>query len=524
MKNHSVRWAWIVIIGISMLGLYQVAWTEEQNTGQLASQESTSGSSGESKASAESSTAPEKSKTAPTASSDAAGTTAASEAPAASTGTTGPAPTGMVSVDFKDADIRQVLRIISLKSGVDIVAGADVEGLVTIKLTNVPWAQALNIILRTYGFTYAREGNIVRVMTLKALEAEALSTRVFPLDYAKAKEVPDVIKEMLSDRGRVKFDERTNTIIVTDISANLFQIQKVVERLDQRTPQVLVETKIVETNLQKEENLGIEWTHSLSLSQTASTLPSSFPFPADGTLGSFGESFIGTPIPKIPGPTGLLTATSLGSIGIGTLTGPAFSWTMNALHQRTDTNIISNPSLAVLNNQEAKIHIGEEYPVPTYTIDPTTGRTSISGYTPKLTGTVLTVTPHVNPSSEIVVDLKPEIISVGNNVTYSLGTTSGSVDFPRFTTQTAKTQVRIRNGNTIAIGGLVKRSEATRVTKVPLLGDIPVLGLFFKNTRWYSGGSDPVRQDVLIFLTVSLTKEDPVPAQKVAAASKSSSP
>lgn len=427
-----------------------------------------------------------------------------------------PVPSGMVSVDFKDADVRQVLRIIALKSGVDIVAGADVEGLVTIKLTNVPWEQALNIILRTYGFTYERDGNIVRVMTLEALEQEALSTKVFPLNYAKAKEVPDVIKEMLSDRGRVKFDDRTNTVIVTDIPANLFQIREVVARLDQRTPQVLIETRIVETRLNKNENLGIDWADNVSLTQTASVLPSSFPFKANTTLGDLGDMFLGTPIPKIPGPTGLLTGTSAGSIGIGTLTGPAFSWTINALHQRTETRIVSNPSLAVLNNQEAKIHIGEEYPVPTYTIDQTTGRTSISGYTPKLTGTVLTVTPHVNPSSEIVVDLKPEITTVGSNVTYSLGSTSGSVDFPRFTTQTAKTQVRIRGGDTIAIGGLVKESEGKIETKVPFLSDIPLVGLFFKNLRWYSGSeSDPMKQDVLIFLTVNLAKED-VPAQQVA--------
>ena len=159
---------------------------------------------------------------------------------------------GLVSFDFKDADIRQVLRIISIKSSVDIVAGSDVEGLVTIKLTNVPWEEALDIILRTYGFTYERKGKIIRVMTVEALEQEALSTEVFPLDYAKAKDVPDIIKEMLSDRGRVKFDERTNTIIVTDIPTTLFQIKQVIERLDRRTPQVLIEAKIVETKLEKD--------------------------------------------------------------------------------------------------------------------------------------------------------------------------------------------------------------------------------------------------------------------------------
>jgi len=135
---------------------------------------------------------------------------------------------GLVSVDFKDADIRQVLRVIALKGGVDVVAGRDVEGLVTIKLTDVPWDEALDIILRTYGFSYERKGRIVRVMTIEALEQEALATEVFALNYATAEEIPGIINEMLSDRGRIKYDERTNTVIVTDIPSNLFQIKEVI--------------------------------------------------------------------------------------------------------------------------------------------------------------------------------------------------------------------------------------------------------------------------------------------------------
>ena len=111
---------------------------------------------------------------------------------------------GIISIDFKDAELQQVLRVISLKSGVDIVAGPDVTGLVTIKLTNVHWEEALDIILRTYGYTYERNNSIVRVMTISALEQEALTTEVFPLDYADAETVPEIIADMLSDRGRVR--------------------------------------------------------------------------------------------------------------------------------------------------------------------------------------------------------------------------------------------------------------------------------------------------------------------------------
>ncbi|MBI4341110.1 MAG: secretin and TonB N-terminal domain-containing protein [Candidatus Omnitrophica bacterium] len=425
---------------------------------------------------------------------------------------------GLISVDFKDADIRQVLRIIALKSGVDIVAGADVEGLVTIKLTNVPWEQALDIILRTYGFTYERKGPIVRVMTVSALEKEALATEVFPLDYAKAKEVPDVLKEMLSERGRVKYDERTNTVIVTDIPTNLFQIKQVIERLDQRTPQALIETKVVETRLTKSENLGIDWSDSFTFTQTQNSVASTFPFAKGTNWGRVPSKFIASPFAEFPAATSSLltvdpTAT-LGSVGIGTLSTSRLTWVLNALRQRTDTQIVSNPTLSVLNNQKAKIHIGDEYPIPNYSIDPSTGRTTITGYTAKNLGTVLSVTPHVNPSNEIVVDLKPEVTSFQELVSYNTGGGS-SVGLPRFTVQTAETQVRIKNNDTIVIGGLVKKTETSTETKVPVLGDIPLLGLLFKNTSRYST-SDPVKQDLLIFLTVRLMDENTAPAEAVA--------
>lgn len=405
---------------------------------------------------------------------------------------------GNISIDFKDAELQQVLRIISLKSGVDIVAGPDVTGVITIKLTNVPWEQALDIILRTYGFTYERQNDIVRVMTVEALQQEALSTRVFPLDYANAEEVQEIILEMLSDRGRIRFDTRTNTVIVTDIPTAIFQIQEVIARLDQRTPQVLIATKVVETKLERNENLGIDWADNVAVTQTATTLPTSFPFKDSGSLGVLGDLFVASQVPS-PDPA---------NIAFGTLTGPAFSLTMNILNQRTDTHIVSNPTLAVLDNQEARIHIGEDFPVPNFTVDPSTGNTVVSGFDTRTIGTVLTVTPHVNPNHEIVVDLFPEIVSFNANATFAISDTD-SVSLPRFTTQSVQTQVRVRDGETIAIGGLVKTIELKEDTRVPILGDIPIVGRLFQNVRVFGGGTSPrLQQDLLIFMTVELLSEE----------------
>ena len=520
MKKQAIRQSLLVIL-VGMMGSWSSVWAAEeaQSLGEVQSEEA---QSNERPAQEETPPAPQaespqaetastsQSQQIPPAQETAAPSSEPSSQPApsepassASAAAETPTPAtseGLISIDFKDADIRQVLRIVSLKSGVDIVASPTVEGQVTIKLTNVPWEQALDIILRTYSFTYERKGSVIRVLTLDAVEQEALATEVFPLDYATAKEVTDVVTEMLSERGKVKYDGRTNTIIVTDIPSNLFQLKDVIDRLDQRTPQVRIETRIVETKLEREENLGINWSDSLSVAQSASTFGSSFPFAADATLGTLGNSFLASPVPKST------------SITLGTLTGPAFTWTINALKKRTNTRIISNPTLAVLTNQQAKIQIGIDFPVPKYTVDSTTGATTLSGFDTKSTGTILTVTPRVNPAKEIVVDLKPEVISVLSNASFTVGQGNNTISLPRFSTQTVQTQVRIQDGQTIAIGGLVKNSEVVEKDGVPLLSDIPILGHLFKAQHKFGGGTDPMlQQDLLIFLTVTLLDESPQP-------------
>jgi type IV pilus assembly protein PilQ len=321
----------------------------------------------------------------------------------------------------------------------------------------------------------------------------------------------------------VKFDERTNTVIVTDVPSNLFQISQVIARIDARTPQVLIQSRIVETKLERDEELGIEWSASYSLSQSQISRPSTFPFQAGSTLGSFGNIF-GVQSPFIPTSTtatttGLITAnpaTTLGTVGIGTISGSSLTNTLNWLKKRTDTKVVSNPTLAVLNNQAAKIHIGVEFPVPNFSVDPQTGNTTVSGFDTKTIGTILNVTPHVNPSREIVVDLKPEVISVLSNATFVIGDSGEQVQLPRFGTQTVETQVRINDGETIAIGGLVKETELVEEQKIPFLGDIPIVGLLFRNTHRFGGSTDPMlKQDLLIFLTVTLLEDKP-PEQTVA--------
>ena len=412
---------------------------------------------------------------------------------------------GNVTLDFKDADITNVLRILSYKSGVNIVAGKDVAGPVTIRLTDVPWDKALDVILRTYGYMYEREGNIIRVTTTENLEMEELVTEVFSLNYANAAEVPDAIEEMLSDRGSVKHDARANLIIVTDIAPNIYKIRQVVAKLDMRTQQVSIEAKIIETTLDKDDKLGINWTAQVTAS--GASRPMTFPFPkknqggtwypGDDTSASAGSN-TGV-FPPNPGAAFPLALPS--NYTFGTLNFTSFQAVLEMLKSRTNTKIISNPRITTLNNKEAKITVATTYNIPTYELNDNTGNYEITGYEEKELGILLSVTPQINPEGYIVVQLEPEVSAFSVWDTFS--TSGGTISAPRFTTRKASTQVMIKNGETIAIGGLIKETVTDRVYKVPVLGDIPLLGLLFKKKE-----KEVDTTDLLFFITVNIVSPE----------------
>ena len=155
------------------------------------------------------------------------------------------AQTGNISVEFKDADIHDVFRVLALKGNVSIVADPEVKGLVTVQITDVPWEKVLDVICRTYGYAYERETNIIRVTTLEKQGLENLVTEVFGLNYANAKDVSEDIAEMKSERGKIRYNERANLIIVTDIPTNIYKVGKIIKRLDSMTPRVCIEVKII---------------------------------------------------------------------------------------------------------------------------------------------------------------------------------------------------------------------------------------------------------------------------------------
>lgn len=401
---------------------------------------------------------------------------------------------GNVTLDFREADIRNVLRILSYKSGVNIVPGPDVAGLITIQLTDVPWEKALDVILKTYGYGYERQGNIITVSTFEKLsdkrkiekelaEQEPLVTEAFILNYAKAKEVMAALKEMLTPRGRINVDERTNTIIVTDSTSNMDRIRTIMPNLDSITPQVLIEAKVVEARIDNTDKLGIDWTIKATVS--GSKQPMLWPFGKNTDTKYTPDAF---------------PAATSTEFKYGTLDATQLSAVLELLSSRTDTNILSNPRIVTLDNQPASITVGTKWPVANYTYNSDQAKWQVSGWQYLDFGILLKVTPHVNKEGFVTLDIAPEVSEQNGSVKFD------TADVPILTTQETKTRVMIKDGETLIIAGLLKDKTTDTKKKIPILGDIPLIGLIFQKKETVIE-----KKDLLIFITPHIITPNKTP-------------
>ena len=399
---------------------------------------------------------------------------------------------GLVSLDFRDAEIQNVLRILSLKSGVNIVTGPEVTGLVTIQLKDVPWKMALEVILETYGYGYQHKGEIITVTTIENLkkrredaqllaDQEPLVTKTVILNYAKDATIVASIEKMKTSRGSVNYDDRTNALIILDIDSNVDLMGELIEQMDVPTPQVLIEAKIVETTIADDETLGVDWLALVSAEGSAR--PMTWPFTT-----SSDNKYLPDNIP----------ATTAG-FSYGTLNFSQVSAVFQMLRMRVDTNIVSNPRIVTLDNQEAVIDVGSEYPYPLKFFNDETGTWQLSDWEYKKIGVVLKVTPHVNNSGLITLDLNPKVTEI---LGFREDVESGS-EAPELSNEEAKTQVMIKDGDTLVSAGLIKDKVIDTEKKVPFLGSIPFLGRAFRKTE-----KNITKTDLLIFVTPHIVTPD----------------
>jgi len=421
-----------------------------------------------------------------------------------------PMESGLVSLNFQDADIRNVLKVLAFKSGVNIVAAPDVTGVVNIELKDVPWQKALEVILSTYGYGYDRKDNIITVMSVENLKKyredtmslesqEPLVSKTYILNYARAEDALKVIDKLISKRGFMNFDARTNSIIVRDLTSNLELISGVIKSIDSVTPQVMIETKIIETDLNNNDNIGIDWVVSATLSGGSrpttflfsSKLTSQFFPPAPLTTNTVLGADQATATTLNFNPATTFPPTTTSNFTYGTLNANQLTATLNFLSSRSTTKILSNPRIVTLDNQKAKINVGLLYPEATYSFNSTTGQEQVTGFTQLPIGVNFEVTPHVNNSGCITLDLHPQISALQGTVTVDNNA------LPETSNQEVETNVMVEDGRTLVIGGLITDQVNVTKSKVPVLGDIPWIGaLLFSNTN-----TTKTRKEVLIFMT-----------------------
>jgi type IV pilus assembly protein PilQ len=448
---------------------------------------------------------------------------------------------GNVTFDFKDADIRNVLRIFSHKTGINIVAGKEVVGTVTITLRDVPWEQALKLVLNINGFGYVREANVIKVLTMEQLSQEPLETKIYTLNYAKPKDVSDILTKMKSERGQIQLDERAGLIIAYDVPSKFKEMDIVVERLDTPTPQVLIEGKVIETTYNDNTYLGIKWDSVLAPTIDLTGAGTNGAIELDkytktrtqtdtsewGTDSSGDRAYnyyphrVGTlsdkykmtgvdpdnlPMKDVPfvmadtltNNAGAIVDTSAINASSATLSARALQMTLNYLVNDTNTDILSSPHIVTTNNTTAEIMVGTQYPIANYVFSSETGRLEVQGFNYKDIGIKLSVTPKVSPDGYITMDIKPEISEKGTDVEFG-GSVGQTV--PEITIETLKTTVLVKDGDSLILGGLLKQKENGTHSKVPFFGDIPLIGYLFKNKS-----INVTRRNLLVFMTPTVIK------------------
>lgn len=421
-------------------------------------------------------------------------------------------PRSPITMDFQDADVRDILRLLALKSGLNVIYGADVMGALTLHLDRVPFDQAFQTVLTLKGLVALPMGpRVIRVVSSTALTTEqsqaATFTRVFRLNYASADDMKrpvDAIRSAAGRKGVSTVDTKTNSLIITDTQEGLKEVEDLIPILDKKPQQVDIESKIVEVTLDNETQTGISWQYAANSGQNdvykiggskgdsgVTTGPGVLPSPAGATFltplgpsGTFGSQGKGTGVDLNP-----ITA-----VGLSFLTKQGtylLSAQISALAQQNRVKVLSTPHVVTTNNEEAKINVADKIPYTVSTLSQGVSQTSVQFIE---AGVKLTVKPTVNADRRITLKVRPEVSNPSGTALPNLP--------PTVNTRNAETTVVLRDGETIAIGGLIKEQTTKAVSGIPILMSIPILGYLFKSTD-----DRKTRTELIVFLTPKIAAE-----------------
>lgn len=413
----------------------------------------------------------------------------------------------LISVDFPNEEVRTVLRNVADLFELNLVVPETLQGRTSIKLRNVTWRQIFDVVLNPLNYTYTEKGNIIEIVSRTSLQQEPTRTEVYILNYARADEILGTISAMIDTgelvKGRIQVDKRNNALVVTERPTRLAEVKPIIEQLDVATSQVMIETKFIEVTNDDEKNIGINWAslsnYRIGTKGAMESVPASLSnidattgvrtYTPDAVAGNLANSF-----------GKLINAPQIVS---STFTAAEFGLLLSFLQTESKVRLVSNPTVVTLNNVESSINIGQEYPIPSYTYNTERGNFEISGFTYKPIGIILKVTPQVNMAGFIKLNIEPTVSSIAREVTF--GGSTGAV-IPVINSRVAKTQVSLKNGYTMGIGGLIESNTTNGKSRVPVLGEIPVLGAAFK-----SKGHKTQNRNLVIFITAK-TLDSATPA------------
>ncbi len=394
------------------------------------------------------------------------------------------AEAGRVSMEMHNANIVDAIKLLANSANLNIVIPQTLEGEVTVKLQNVSWENALSSILRTKGYSYQSYGDVVLIDSTEQLNT-SLTTKVFQLQYLDATDMEPFIKNILSPQGKVNsllesrragfaigsgvgkggseeesnVAQKSRTLIITDTPEIVAIAEETIKQLDVEPVQIAIFVQVVELVLSRGQDIGIKW--NLEVSGTGAAQPTTFPFPADAVGGPFL-------------PEGAAFPTDGGTFTFGTLDASKLQATLKLLETTGDLNVLSNPKITTLNNLQASILIGQKFPITTESIDAETGLRTISLDHYEDIGIQLVVIPKVVSTDAVSMIIHPSVSTLGALIENR---------FPIIQTREADTQVMVKNNNTIVIGGLMQDQDTENITKVPVLGDIPILKYLFRHKQ-----------------------------------------
>jgi type IV pilus assembly protein PilQ len=393
-----------------------------------------------------------------------------------------------ISLNLKDADIKDVLRTFAQLTGLNIAVDPQVQGTVTVDFVDVPWDQALDLILRQNGLTYVLEGNVMRVGTIDRLAQETtasrrlaeeerlnvpLTTLGFKLSYARASDVATLLRDLASPRARIIVDVRTNQLIISEIPQYLSTMRNLIDTVDIPNRQVVIEARVVETTKTFTRNYGFEWSFGGSLDPALGT--------GTGLIFPNRIGFNGGPFSFTGGANSVLGLTLTDVLGTFTL-----DLALHAAESENLVRVISAPKVTTQDNTAAQITSGVQIPYQT--------RVNFTTTISYIDATLqLSVTPQITEAGTIIMDISVQKTTPGEPLEGAAGTP--------LNTRQARTRVMVRDGGTAVIGGIYQASDTSGQSRVPILAQIPVLGALFR-----SNSMRTQHDELLIFITPRIVR------------------